>query len=66
MNLIVRNRQRHRPSSIFDDDDFIGGFFFSNARTVEHQVKSSAPRITVKPLPPQTGDAHFLGLVCKW
>ena len=66
MNLIVRNRQRHRPSSIFDDDDFFGGFFFSNARTVEHQVKSSAPRITVKPLPPRTGDAHFLGLVGKW
>ncbi len=66
MNIIVRNRQRSRPSSFFDDDDFFGGFFFSNARTVEHQVKSSVPQITVKPLPPRTGDAHFLGLVGEW
>ena len=66
VNVIVRGRQRHRPSSIFDDDDFFGGFFFSNARTVEHPVKSSVPQITVKPLPPRTGDAHFLGLVGEW
>ena len=66
INIIVRDRQRHRPSSFFDDDDFFGGFFFNNARTVEHQVKSSAPQITVKPLPPRTGDAHFLGLVGEW
>lgn len=67
MNIIVRNQQKRRPSSFFDDDDMFGSFFFnSNTRTVEHQVKSSAPQITVKPLPPRSGDARFLGLVGDW
>ncbi len=57
-------RSRRRSGSLFDsffDDPFFGG-----SRLVRHAVRASLPQLEIKPLPPRTGDAHFLGLVGKW
>ncbi len=61
---IETQNPRRRSGSLFDsffDDPFFGG-----ARLVRHSVRASLPELEIKPLPPRTGDALFLGLVGRW